>query len=98
MLLSISAHMLTVGNGGYHEENNVAELFSFENNQWSRGVDYPFHEEIGHMTIVAVDETFYVFGGLVGFDVVDDIVSYEPTTGKWVHLSRLKVTDVSRLY
>ena len=89
--------MLTVGNGNFKEENNVTELFSFESNLWSRGADYPFHDEIGHMTMIFVDQAFYMFGGLVGFDAVDDIVRYDPMTSEWTHLGRLKVISLVEL-
>ena len=93
---SNSANLFTVGDGNYKNEHNIAEIFLPESQQWNQVASYPWHQVVGHMTVVYTSNAFYTFGGLAGFDYVKEIGRYDMASDSWSLAGHLQVSTLSK--
>ena len=82
--------MLAVGSGKFYDEHNHVESYAFDGQKWTQVADFPFYDEIGWTTVVDYKNSFYTFGGLVGFYAIGDITRYDVSSNEWALIGQLQ--------
>ena len=73
-----------------------AELYTFETDEWKIVPPYPLHDNLTDMGLIALDNSFYAFGGFWSTDdvftqhiPVNDIVRFSLDTNQWTRLGQV---------